>query len=211
MKSTEFLNEGVVDAMEEMLVLIKRDCQPYLQQNKSALVELPLWRGMNTGDEKDTRGPFRKKSVRLSDRIPKDTPQDIHDELNFGLQKKYGHPYRNALFVTGAKGQTYNYGDAFIIFPIGHFEFIWHPDIRDLWDTIATAYSLDPRDSKIPNETMDKITYFMLKADYQTTDLEKAISNRGEIMMWCKSYYAINALMFGGLWERQAFEERLYE
>jgi len=210
MKSNEFITEGKIESIEEMIELIKRDCQPYLQQNSSALVETPLWRGIGTKENAD-RGEFRKKTVRLDNRVPKDTPQDIHDELNYSLQKKYGHPYRNALFVTGSKGQTYDYGDTFIVFPIGHFEFIWHKDIRDLWDTIATTYGIDPRDSKIPNETMDKISYFMLKADYKTTDLEAAIKRRGEIMMWTKSYYAVNNRIFNGRWEREEYEKSLYK
>ena len=196
MKSTEFITEGVAYDHQKMLELIKHDCRPYLMENKHSLTELPLWRGMNSGKDGDNHahGKYQKRNVRLDGRIPRDAPQDVHDTLNYIFNKKYGAQYRNALFATGKKSNTYDYGQEFIIFPIGNYDYIWSEEVTDLWRKIATDLKIAHASSRtqMSQEQENALERMVYGLNYKKSNLEGAIASGHEIMMRCKSYYAID-------------------
>ncbi len=165
---------------------IKRDCQPYIKEmDQKRMFGHSLYRGM------DTSKRFLKKRVRLGNRQPTDMLQEEHDMINRYFTKKYGAPYRNALFLTGDAGvaMDYNHGSGanyYLIFPIDKFSFIWSTRISDLYseiDDVDLGSEIDDRES-------DNI--LTLLSRYRKTNLKAAINSGNEIMLRCKSYYAVS-------------------
>jgi len=182
----DILEEAITNDMNGFLELVKRDCQPYLQQNSSPLVDTPMWRGLKNPMEETIiakKGPFQKRDVRLTDRKPKDTPKAIHDALNYAFVKDYGAEFRNALFVTNDMYQAGGYGALYIIFPRGNFTFLWSPDIPDIF----THY--ENKQTKQSDE--DFVLDLLNNNDYSTNNLQEAIKSTNEIMIRCNSYYAL--------------------
>lgn len=183
MKSTEFISESLFNLdMGEAMATVKRDCQPYLQQNDEPLGNNALLRGLTGGDE------FLKKQVRLTDRTPLDNPTDVHNELNKFFTRKYGAPFRNAMFCTGSRRDTRRYGKTYLVFPIGEFKFLWSSDVKDLylaWD------NFNHRNSRSRTKVQDFVKG-LEDANYSTTNLKGAISSGAEIMIICESYYALS-------------------
>lgn len=213
MKSTEFLMENPMSdqemddyleykkEMRKYANLIHKHCQPFLQQIKNPKDDI-LFRGMNINAD------FIKKNVRLSNRIPVDMPDDVHKKLNQYFTMKYGAPFRNALFVTGDYDIAIEYGNVYAIFPIGNFKFLWSEHVHDLlnaWNEYDNGFDpetydpTDMHDVKQKEEYKQYLKQFyteILKAGYKTKDLRKAIKSGHEIMLRCKSYYAVNYDIF---------------
>ena len=210
MKSNEFILEGVTNDHQQFLNLVKHNCQPYLQQNRHPLTDSPLWRGMYPGNYSDAEGSYQKRNVRLTDRKPRDTPMEVHKILNQVFIDKYNAPYRNALFTTGRKMDIHDYGNGYIIFPIGKFEFIWSPFISDLWRYVSDKFKLGPQPIPPRDEQIKDVYEYINKIQYKQNDLEQAINSGNEIMMRCSSYYAIEFNTFR-YEDRASSEAFLYE
>ena len=107
---------------------------------------------------------------------------DILDEL---FEKKFGwKPRSGGVFCTGSEATASGYGDAYIFFPIGDFEFLWSPKIHDLYDHVTTRKPVGSIFMKdFYNETVDK---------YINSGMATAIASGHEIMVRCNSYYLTN-------------------
>ena len=215
MKSKEFITEAEyqdqgwddmhdaaeVRALERMqqelipsLDLIKRECQPFLQQ----WGQQPLIRGVKRGATN-----FIKKEVHLEDRVPKDTPRRLHTQFNKAFVNEFGLPFRNAMFASGDHAIAKDYGLPYTVFPIGDFKFIWSKEVDDLygqWQRVEPHRQHDDPESDEYWEwrlsrAEKRFTEQSVKK-YQTTELNKAISSRHEIMLWVDSYYGINVEIF---------------
>ena len=122
--------DDIVNDNKHNFDLIIKNCQPYLRQIKNDL----MFRGLTI--PQDSNAAFGKKKARLDGREPMDTSPKIHNSLNKHFTEEYGHPYRNGVFTTGDSNIAGKYGDTMMIFPIGDFEFIWHPEIKDLFQNV---------------------------------------------------------------------------
>jgi len=205
MKSKDFLKEaGFMNAWNnednehawtenewaKIVKTIHRDCKPFLVQAKGQR----LYRGLG-----NARDDFMKKTVRLSDRVPKDMPEEIHTKLNQYFLMKHGAKFRNALFVTGDNSHAGEYGNLYKIYPIGNFEYLWSPKVNDLfthWEDYAYDWNEDDGYSK---ENLKKFHNEILKDNYTTENLASAIKRGNEIMLRCRSYYAIDENSFDDL------------
>ena len=187
MKSKEFITESIIteDEFKRYLDIIKRDCQPYLQQNSQPITK-PLLRGMKENK------PLIKKEVRKKNRKTLDTHSSIHKVVNKAFVENFGVPFRNALFVTGSTLEAGGYGNRYIIFPIGEFKYIWSEEVKDLYVILARKFDQIPN-KKILNQIYE---YFKDPNLYKSTDLDSAIESGSEIMIWCDSYYAISKKIF---------------
>ena len=130
MRSKEFIIEGDVkkSALLKIVELIKKDCQPYLQEAQPFTPENSLLRGLGSSTQ-----TFMKKAIRLDDRKPKDIPLELHNRINDFFDQKYGESFRNAMFCSSDYIQAENYGIVYYIFPIGEFKSLWNPNVEDLF------------------------------------------------------------------------------
>lgn len=203
-----FLTENQFKDYEQLVQVIKRDCQPYLN-----LTEELIYRGISNSSS--IKNSINKLQVR-ADRRPRDSVKPLHNALNEYLKKKFNHPYReNSLFATGKKSIAIGYvtsrnhedvpkdtGTVCIIFPIGQFDFCYSRKLIDVSWWLTTEGLEEFKESfmeKYPNEGTGSVTYFEelekffdKEIDYvENEDIDNAIGKNRELMIKCKEYYAI--------------------
>jgi len=187
MKSNEFIIEDVsVFEVEQFVNRIKQDCQPFLKQANGR----HMYRGLGNATK-----PFMGKSVRLTNRKPKDVPIIFHDMINTYFTKKFGAPFRNAMFCSSMLTFADYYGNIYSVYPIGDFEFVWSSEVEDLYmelDEIDPDYKKEIK--QLNNTSKIKATKQILnviKDSYSNSNLQGALDSGNEIMIRCNSYYAV--------------------
>lgn len=189
----QFLNEGDSFDLEQF----KTDCQFMLnimsksdQPNKEI-----LYHGSGTR-------VFDYRIMQWKEREgPRDTPQRIHNAVNDYFKERLGHPIRNWLFTTGNKKYAAQYGRgvALAIFPIGEFQWVYSPAVKDLTvilqgfkdstaeNTDLSAHEVDERSQNSLIDHIQDSTWVMNR------QLDRGIARNVEIMIKCNEFYAVNA------------------
>lgn len=182
--------------------LILNNCWHFLNEIDYQIDKYVLYRGINVNEKK----LFLEGQVRLTDRKPLTIDKEVHDYLNVLFDKKFGHPYRNGLFVTGNKTMADHYAktvsdktistrSVYAVFPIGKFEFVWSKKVRDLFINVDNIINLK---KDVFEEKIKEIVN-----SYQINNLKEAIKSGHEIMIWCEKYYA---LLDGTEFQKEVFE-----
>ena len=195
----QFINEEQMD----LLTILERDCGPFLRESKHRGL---LHRGINGLKQNDARkveNPitdgtilYWEKAVR-TDRQPMDFGIDQHSELDKWFNDKFGFKARSqAVFCFGDdvwSGVMKQYGPEYLIFPIGEFEYVWSPEIKDLF--MAAQGEMYYYQDDVSYEDRKKHTsleLYMNAQGYKSTGLDKAVTMRNEIMIKCDKYYAFS-------------------
>jgi hypothetical protein len=130
-----------------------------------------------------------------TNRAPKDTPQDIHEDLDDAFNKKFGINARsNSLFCTGDISQASGYGKVYIIFPQGSYNVIWNDDVSDLFMRLKYIYRNAVAGSDSDFELGDDISY-VIRREY-SDDMQSSVWSRGEKEY--EKYYGEDTK--GGVW-----------
>lgn len=169
----------VYDSKEIVEVLL-RDCQPYLNEIDGNVQKHIMYRGMP--DVPGDKG-FGKKYARLNDRESRNTKGEMHDMINKILAQEFEHPFRNGVYATGtADNAAYFSGDetrrVYAIFPIGNFDYLWNMGIDDMYNVLVTTAPTN----------LPKVMKAVLP-NYRTDGLKEAIKSGNEIMLWTEEYY----------------------
>ena len=212
MRLIHYLKEDIFDAIEmkEIKSKIHKECKPFLNASKG----YTLWRGMY---RKPDYGKFKVRK----DRKPLDTPADVHERFNKIFTKNFGWPARSSgLLATGDKTVACSYGNAYQIFPIGKFRFIWSKSVHDLYGKYVESMTkfgityigggkwrditkepkgvvkpedlyLSDKELAVYQNKVFKQLDDLIKKEYNDKNLDKAINSRNEIMIDCKEYYAL--------------------
>lgn len=212
MKFENFIKESSYEEqLFKMVSAIHKNCQPFI--TKALLPQLPkivtfLFRGSSYD------GEFKERDVR-TDREPSDIHPIIHNDINSRIQKKFGWPARSAgLFTTGDVTSAYDYGEPYVIMPIGNFKYLWSPVIEDLYDYINKDLSIrhvagnysNPKDinplinnyfsshSKYSSDPQASYEKYLdkLVSTYTDKDIIKGILSKNEVMIGCSSYYKVS-------------------
>ena len=173
------------------LQIIEEKCKPFLSDVKKAK------RFLLSG-KRSSKVVFQRE-VRKN-RKPKDTSKTIHDLANVYFKDKFGVEARNkSIFCTGDLSETGRYGDTYLIFPVGEYEIIWSPKVKDF-----TVHVTDKKNFKKYSKAYHKIgteeerekqlNQFIkdIVDTYKTGDLKKAIKSKNEIMLICEEYIAVH-------------------
>lgn len=127
MRLINYLNEAI--DIESRFDLIERNCKPFLR-DLSRVDYGVLYSG------RQSREIFIERDVRKN-RKPKDMDLKIHGWVDDWFYKKFGIRARsNSLFCTSEINVALTYGTPYIICPIGKYEIIWSPEIRDLYSML---------------------------------------------------------------------------
>jgi len=214
MRLKQHINEdSMLDRLVDALHAVINNCQPFLKELGTVNPPQFLYSG-----RKSLTGWF-EKDVRI-DRRPMDTFWMIHRDLDDTFHKKFGwKPRSNGLFCTGSLNDAESYGTAYVIFPKGPFKIIWSRDIGDLYIKLQdTAVGKGIKSSNglkqvfiqefeyqnklnnypwSPEQVQDKVLerYYSyltgIVGEYRDDKIMNAIGSHNEIMLNCKSYYAI--------------------
>jgi hypothetical protein len=140
---------------------------------------LAFYRGLSSDIPLDRASLLKPRK----DRNPRDTPANLHETANSWFTKKFGVPYRNALFVTPNRVIAQFYGKSpdhcVRIIPLGSYSYCWSSRYADFLHLAKDAPS------------SDALTYRLESAGYATTDLNMAHSSGNELMLFCEKYIAI--------------------
>lgn len=182
------------DGGKKIVALLQKDCAPFMKVLRRGGF---MYRGINSLNHDDAvltvehngdEIPVYKKSVR-TDRRPLNTSEEGQKLYDAWFEKRFGYKVRAEsmfCFPEDMKQSVDQYGTPCLVFPIGDFQYVWSPKVRDLqiYADEATDYSGYADEAGI--ELM------LNKAGYKSTGLASALSdNSSEIMVRCKSYYAI--------------------
>lgn len=185
MRFQQFINEDITDraTIQETLELLFRDCTPFLKiaVRKNSMKQLWLYSG-----RKSERMTY-KGTVR-TDRQPRDTTPELHKFIDDRINEKFGIRFRsNSIFCYGNPAFSGAYGETFMIFPIGKFDYLWTHAAKDLY------MSLIGRD---PVDMIEELNYIIDR--YQMNkEYEKAVMlGDREVMVHCNTYYAVHYRLY---------------
>lgn len=158
--------------------LIYEKCGPFLKSIDYDIDTYCLYRGMS----RRLPSPLYQSTGMdivpgyREDRKPKDTPIEIHNEMNMLMEQHFGKKFRNGLFTSGdiVQAQGYNL-NVFRVFPIGEFDFCWSHEYVDA----AIGLLEHNPESLIPDY-------------YSNTDLKWAIESQNEIMLYANKCYVVS-------------------
>lgn len=170
--------------IEEALI---RECSKYFHECGLLDENNQLWRGMHL----DGKG-FIRVDARKEKREPLHTPVAAHDIMNNFFKEKFGWAARDGMFATGSRSLASQFGPLHAVFPIGDFNFLWSPEIKD-----ATAdFYIGDFNNEQWEEDEGLIAGFESKlahTKWKTDDLPAAINSKGEIMIDCDAYFVLSA------------------
>jgi hypothetical protein len=143
------------------------------------------------------------------DRKPSDTHIVTHRRFDRWFYQHFGIRARSeAVFCVGERGRTstVQYGDPYIIFPIGEFKYIWSPKITDLYgETSGMDFDKDEDGDPVydPDAEVDKVL-----SGYGYTDkgFATAVQSRSEVMIECDRYYAFDYKIYHELLKKEVLE-----
>lgn len=162
---------------------IEKNCRPYitlLQQTKYKI----LVRGYN-----DPIADIKEFKHNIQYRVPRNTPQNIHDRLNEKFESVFGWKIRNGVFCFGIDFDNnikYNlgYGDNYFFFPQGEFEFVYSRNVFDLYEyfnEIGGTIEDKLKNIKFESNDFDLATHIPVDSDYSN-----------EISLKVNDYYLVN-------------------
>lgn len=200
MKLYNFINEQSKEKtetqMEEIIDIIVKDCKPFLSEFD--MFHNPIYRGTNRDDvifDHVMKVRSRRK------RKPKDTPKHIHDLMDDLFFKYYGwKPRSEGIFVTHNRSFAGNYGFQVYFFPKGKYQYLWHPQVEDIYATMSEIKS-DPKsginyDTYVRDIKKENMTPYFVKElenvikNYQSKGFSKT-TDRHEAMFKVFEYYMV--------------------
>lgn len=107
--------------VDELSAKVKE--QPFFIENK----ENPMFHGTQANFDDITKFDFKYRKA------PKDTHIDLHNTINERSEDEFDVPVRNLLFAYLDADGAENYGNVYVIIPIGsNYQIFFHPDIDDM-------------------------------------------------------------------------------
>ena len=143
------------------------ECGPYINSSKRT-----LYRGIGDDDE-----PQHHQRLKVNkNRIPLDSSDELTSALN-ALYGQTGSPVtrNNCIFTTTDERAANNYGNTFVVFPIGEYHALWNNEIDD-------AYLVFEKLKKLTVDAISQPFY---------TDLASHPLGYVEVMIMCDYYYAV--------------------
>jgi hypothetical protein len=216
MRLKQHINENSeLDKLVDALHGVINNCQPFLKELGTVNPPQFLYSGRKSNDswfEKDVRSD--RKPTDLFPEIHKDFDDAFNERFGWRARS-------NGLFCTGYMHDAEEYGAVYVIFPKGPFKVIWSDNIGDLYiklqDTVSdilggvkrvnglkksftqefeyantlNGYQWSPE--QIQDKVHDRYEKFIddIVDQYRGNNIMKAITSNVEIMLNCKSYYAI--------------------
>ena len=206
---TEYNRDELEKKAKHIAKLIYKNSKPWFSEAGNELIYRGV-KGFGLNPKLAFRGKPRTK------RITQDTPVEFQNIVDSILKELGFKALRgNSFYVTGNRLATDDYGDIYVIFPIGNFDYTWSPKIRDLYFKFFKQFGTGdgiidkflPKDNRIyTNSTksvakdwfkmvdQNKLRKFLQKS-YRSTNLEGAVNSNSEIMLK-SDYYAIQERFF---------------
>lgn len=153
---------------KKIVAFIKKNCKPWMKEVGNS--KNRVYRGFNSVDS----GKLAFTKVTRPDRKPKDSSKRDHDIMNQIIDVAGKTANRsNSMFVSGEYDVAVSYGSAYVVIPIGQFDYTWHTEISDWMDgEIVADAQPGPEDIEIDKDTQQKLVA-KLKKQYQAQFVTK--------------------------------------
>lgn len=188
MRLSNYLLEDDSMSLDNVMSGIQSGCGQFLKEFKK-----PIFRGIENYPDFGNRVPRRdRRSLSLGD--------VLHSTFDICFDKVFGwKPRSQGVFATGDDQQANIYGDVYYFFPLDGYEYIWSPEVEDLYTDITDIlmesgvfkYRGEIQDSKYWEywnlDRIDKLTKW-IKSNYKNKNYNKD----NEIMFKCSGYYYIH-------------------
>jgi hypothetical protein len=175
----------LLEANDDLLKTIRQECAPFLnaiRHNPTGFLYRGISRnvrnGMKSGNILDIPVMYGVEQTK-ADRQPRDSTNKLHVAWDEFFLKQFGWRARtdHVLFASSEKQMCVGYGTQVVItMPKGNFEFIWSPNVADMWGDCTSEWA---------EEDVLKMK------DYRNDDLHAAIKSGHEVMIRCESAYVI--------------------
>lgn len=185
-----YLNEEFDPTFNEAKFL--EECSFYFEQMKGS--KLLMLHGTDTDVHAGKKMKFKPRVG------PRDSSQSLHDQANDFFEDKFRIPFRDGLFVSGKQSVAREFGkNTAIIVPIGTFEWVMSPDIRDmtgLYDKIASDIPYSTSDTATKRAAESAVVEKLKSARWNhNVNLPKCLAGLEETMVWCpKGFYTFTQL-----------------
>lgn len=195
----DFNDERKIQSIETAIQLIKKDCGKYLNEIKHPQ-DVIAYRGI-----KNKENLILTKNFVRFDRKSKDTSKALSNKIDNWFKKMFNIAFRSsAIFIVGNISTAMEYGQPFIIFPIGDYDYCWSERYSDLTEDFFTAIKqlkyFEPKEMeylsnyKLDNASQKHVNEIMIDGNYKfNIDLYKALTKfkQCEVMISCDNYYAL--------------------
>ena len=191
--------------VDGIIETIFKDCDYYINLLRKSNAFKLLYRS-----SKDSANFYKLKTSNLDrGRKPKDMGIVMHNLLNDKIFKpSFGWNVRDGIFAS-SKILPY-YGEPYLFFPVGNFEYVWSPTVRDLYEDMFNKsnlkaldflyYYADEKEKEaytLKDLTEDEVkkSIINLQQMYQNNDFKMAVRSENEISFKCDKYYIVNRFM----------------
>lgn len=190
--------------------VIKENCKQYLAEIKDP-TKVIAYRGIR---DRGDHGFISVKDTRTN-RQPLDTNKGLSAKIDEWFKREYGIRFRSsANFAAGDSNIAGKFGDVYIMFPIGDYDYVWSPNYSDITEDFQQYVEMHAK--QYPEEYnyifKEGVKYihpkhlndFMKDGHYKfNTGLVDALTKhkRNEIMIHCKKYYLVYAGFTNGAQE----------
>jgi hypothetical protein len=179
----QYIQEGFSKDFD--LEKFKTDCAFYLKECKG----FPIYHGADEGTNNYTIETFHFREK------PRDTKKDVHDIVNNTFHDMYGIKPRDWLFVTGNKIDARDYGQPFVIVPIGKFDWVSSPDFKDLTRKFNKIFKpiWDNHSENAREKAIEQLVSEIKSADWNhNRAFYQCVISCSEIMIKCDQFYSFN-------------------
>lgn len=135
MRLKQYINEA--KSVDEIYEILSKDCKPFINDFLKRKKTF-LWRGTNK------RIDSIQKITPRKDRKPRDMPKELHKFLDNVFKDNFGWYVRSeGVFVASDRYFAEDFsdtgGDAYLFFPIGRYDYIWSPVIKDIYTWLGRS------------------------------------------------------------------------
>lgn len=206
MRFKEFIKSNIKDNGHFDIEQFKIDTLPFCKEFAKYLKRGQfLWHGSPTeANKSNCKFDFKLRSS------PRDTSVSAHDALNAYFVEKFGHPFRNWMFVSNSRNTARIYGTQYILFPIGHVDWFFIDGIKDMtnavdslrWSVRDNLFHTDEKLSKediakLMKATSEQLIFKLehlqdgVKALHFNDGIDDFFKNTDEMMIKCEKFYLI--------------------
>lgn len=135
MRLKRYINEA--RSIDEIYEILSRDCKPFINEFLKKKKTF-IWRGTNK------RVDFIQKITPRKDRKPRDMPKELHKFLDNVFKDNFGWYVRSeGVFASSDRSFAEDFsdtgGDSYLFFPIGRYDYIWSPVIKDIYTWLGRS------------------------------------------------------------------------
>lgn len=187
MKLQSFIKESYLtpfDKYDWFVDTVRVRCKPWLNAVKNCKMKY-IKRGYKPKDLVEL------KNVR-TERVPRDTPREIHTAIDVEFFKKFGWKARSESLFCFPPKISGGYGtENGLVFPVGNFKFLWAPEIRDFFLWYNKNYKPPGVKGSIEEFDYRKKWAWRVVEFYTNKNLCEALNSLCEIMIYCEKYIII--------------------